>query len=346
MTSTIDAQFVTAAEAARLLGVSRRRVLEVAASAPDFPPTQTTPTGGRIWPRPAVLAWAAARPEPGPVFTGPEIPPHGWPPQVGQVVSCATDEAVALNHNGINLDHLVLGMLHPDCSGVARTVLESFGLRREALRQAFIDSMGDPFDIEPTHQSIPPATQLVLERANFEAARLADAEVASEHVLLALTSQWESLLASWFLGHYGISKDTVRQRVVEVTEGVTPVELPAPLEPPPRRYPAADLDLAPNPFGHDPRRRGPWSQMPFPVSPVPEGQPLRSGALARGYYRDRDGYPVLTTDGRPVHLVLDENAMPVRDAQGRLMFGPVEVPPGCEVTADPHPPTYFVGALG
>lgn len=339
------AELLTTAEAARVLGIARQRVMALAAADPEFPASQPSATGGRGWPRAAILAWAAAHPEPGPVFTGPEIPPNTWPPQVWQVLSRATDEATALHHDAISLDHLVLGMLHPDCPGLARSVLLSFGLRREALRQAIIDSMGDPFDIEPTHLPIPPGTQLVLERANLEAAQLADAEVGSEHVLLALTSRWDALVASWLLGHYGIGKDAVRRRVVKVTEGVTPVEMPAPLELPPRRHPAADLDLAPNPLGHDPRRRGPWSQMPFPVSPAPEDRPFRSGMMARGYYRDRDGYPVLTTDGRPVHLVLDEDAVPVRDAQGRLMFGPVEVPPGCEVTADPTP-SHSAGPLG
>jgi hypothetical protein len=62
MISTVDPQLVTAAEAARLLGVNRRRVLELATSAPDFPSAQPTTTGGHVWPRPAVHAWAAAHP--------------------------------------------------------------------------------------------------------------------------------------------------------------------------------------------------------------------------------------------------------------------------------------------
>jgi len=56
-----DPQLVTAAEAARLLGVTRQRFLELAASA-DFPPAEPTPTGGRVWPRVAVQAWAATYP--------------------------------------------------------------------------------------------------------------------------------------------------------------------------------------------------------------------------------------------------------------------------------------------
>jgi predicted DNA-binding transcriptional regulator AlpA len=328
------ADLVTAADAARIIGIARRRVVELGTADPEFPPSQPLAGGGRAWSRAAVLEWAAAHPDLGRVFTGPQVPPsHGWPPHVAQVMRLASKEANALHHTWVGLDHLVLGMLRPDCPGAARVVLESFGLRLESLRQAFVDSMGDPYDAKPTHAEVEPATLIVLERANLEAARLADVEVTSEHVLLALASRWDERLATRWLARHGVTPNVLRRRVVDATEGValpTPAPLAAPL---PEYDPAAGLDLAPNPRGHDPRRRGPWSQMPFPVRPVAEGQPLQPGMVARGYFRDRDGYPVLTTDGRPVFFVLDEQAMPVRDAQGRMVLGPVEVPPGCQVTA-------------
>jgi predicted DNA-binding transcriptional regulator AlpA len=114
MTSTTDPQLVTAAEAARLLGVTRQRVLELAASAADFPPAEHTATGGRVWPRMAVQAWAATHPEQGPVFTGPDLPPDGGHPrQIWAVLNRAADEAHELNHPWIGYEHLVLGMLHP-----------------------------------------------------------------------------------------------------------------------------------------------------------------------------------------------------------------------------------------
>jgi len=62
MTSTTDPQLVTAAETARLLGVTRHRILELAAAAADFPAAEPTATGGRMWPRGAVQAWAATHP--------------------------------------------------------------------------------------------------------------------------------------------------------------------------------------------------------------------------------------------------------------------------------------------
>jgi predicted DNA-binding transcriptional regulator AlpA len=264
MTSTSDPQLVTAAEAARLLGITRQRVLELAAST-DFPPAEHTATGGRVWSRVAVQAWGATHPDPGPVFTGPDLPPDGGhPPQIWAVINCAASEAQELNHPWIGDDHLVLGLLHPDCPGAARPVLESFGICRDPFRQAFIASMGDPWETAPTHRTLSPATQLVLERANLEAARLADAEVASEHVLLALISHGH--FPTRWIARSGITVDAVRQRVVDATEGVVLPE-PPPLEPlPPSQAPWAHaLDLAPNPLGHDPRRRGPWGSRGFGV---------------------------------------------------------------------------------
>jgi hypothetical protein len=167
----------------------------------------------------AVQTWAAAYPDPGPVYTGPELPPlFDHPPQVERVVDRASDEAWALNHHSVDLDHLVLGMLHPKCPGAARAVLESFGVRAEVLRQAFIDSMGDPYDTKPRSVRYAEPTQRALERANLEAARLADAEVTSEHVLLALASRWESAcfvtgwLARWRHGAGGAPAGDGRHR--------------------------------------------------------------------------------------------------------------------------------------
>jgi Clp amino terminal domain, pathogenicity island component len=224
-------------------------------------------------------------------------------------------------------------MLHPDCPGAARAVLESFGIRAEPFRQALIASMGDPWETTPTHRTLSPATQLVLERANLEAARLADAEVASEHVLLALISR-DRFPTRW-VARSGITADAVRQRVLDATEGVGLPEAP-PLEPPPPADAdlAYTLDLAPNPLGHDPRRRRPWGSRGFGV-PLP--RPPKKGMLGRQYFIDRDGYPVLTTDGHPVHIVVDEDTVPVLDTHGQEMLGPVEVPEGAELIPGPEP---------
>jgi Clp amino terminal domain, pathogenicity island component len=329
MTSPIDPQLITAAEAARLLGVSRRRVLEVATSALDFPAAQPAATGRRIWPRPAIQAWAAAHPNPGPVYTGPEIPPIGEdPPQIKQLVSLARDEASALHHEAVGPDHLLLGMLHPDCPGAAPAVLASFGVRAEPLRRAYVDSMGDPFETMPRNVKI--AVQRYLERANLEAVRLADPEVATEHVLLALTSPWDHqgvFIVHW-LDQCGIGPEALRQRVMDATEGVALPEPPARLEPAPEPDLLAGLELAPNPDGRHPLQRRPWTTRWILDR---DGRRIMRGWSPLQCFVDRDGYPVLTADGRPVHVVVDEQGKAVRGEHGHWVLTPVEIPPGVQV---------------
>jgi Clp amino terminal domain, pathogenicity island component len=303
--------------------------VELAASAVGFPAAQATATGGRRWPRAAVEAWAAAHPDRGPVEPGLEVPPAGKRPrQVWKLVDLAAEEATALHHTWIDEDHLLLAVLRPDCPGAAGAVLASFGVTAAPLREAFVASMGDPY--EPHHRGVtlPPAAQLVLERANLEAFALADAEVSSEHVLLAMTGRWESFAAGWLRRH-GVEAAAVRRRVVDATEGgALPEPVPLPVEEPrPDADPAPGLELAPTPDGRDPRRRRPWGSAMFVDA---DGKPVRQGNALRQYFIDRDGHPILTADGRLVHMLIDEDGNEVPDAQGRRI-GPVGIPLGCRV---------------
>lgn len=186
--------------------------------------------------------------------------------------------------------------------------------------------MGDPYQPHQRGILFAAGQQVVLERANLEALALSDAEVASEHVLLALTAAWDRSFVVRWLQRHGVDAGALRQRVVDFTEGV---ELPAPValavgEPagPAEVDPAPGLELAPTPEGRDPRRRRPWGSAVFVDA---EGRTFRQGLTLRQYIIDRDGNPVLTADGRPVHLV--------QDADGQTIVGPVEVPPGCRVKA-------------
>jgi Clp amino terminal domain, pathogenicity island component len=330
---------LSTAEAARVLGVTRSRVVELATSDPGFPPSQPSPAGGRAWPRAAVESWAAAHPDRGPLHRGPSIPEAGGrSAQVWTVANLAGEEAQAQNHTWIGPDHLLAALVHPDCPGAARAVLASLGVTAERLRQAHERSFIDPFEPTTGWRTVSPAFQLVLERANLEAVLLADAEVTSEHVLLALASQWAADARAMALPPRGdLDPATVRRRVLDVTEGMAVPPPPAP-EPPldPEEAMgrvAPGLELAPTPDGKDPRRRMPWGSQVFMDA---EGAPIKraDGLELRQYLVDRDSNPVLTSDGRPVHLVHDEHGKPVEDPDGQLLIVPVEIPEGSRL--EPH----------
>jgi hypothetical protein len=140
-------------------------------------------------------------------------------------------------------------------------------------------------------------------------------------------------LAAGWLQRRGIDPAALRQRVVDFTEGG---ELPEPAPPadepgwPAELDLAPGLELAPTPNGKDSRRRRPWGSAVFADA---EGRTFRQGLALRQYFIDRDGNPVLTADGRPVHLLVDESGQEVLDAEGRPIIGVVGIPPGCRVRA-------------
>ena len=309
-----------AAEVARALGVSRQQVGQLAAGAPGFPAPVEQLDDGPRWSRSEVEAWAARNPDRGPRYRPPAVgAPGGSTPRLAEIDGRALDEARALHNSWLGVEHLALALLQPSCPGWARTVLESVGLTYDDARERLADAFGDPFDVAPTSVGVSPATQLVLERAKLWAIELRDEEVASEHVLLALLDN-ES---EWLIGH-AVDRSALRRKTIAVSAARKEDPPAPPLRPPwdypPRRIPRPpELELAASPLGHDPRRRRPWGSAWLDV-------PGR-----RQYLIDRDGYPVLTTDGKPIHLLIDENGQEILDENGGMILTALEVPEGLEL---------------
>jgi hypothetical protein len=329
----VSDDLVGAAETACILGVSRQRVAQLAAEATDFPTPETDPSGGRGWSRHQIEIWAAGHPDRGPRYKAPINTPEGkLPPRLWQIFSLANDEARRLHHPWVGPDHLLLALMHPECPGAAKEVLASFDLSLDNARSAFIESMGDPFE-ETSHgwTKTPPATQLVLERAKLKAFELTDEEVTSQHVLLALIERrGGGLISNPIVAKHSLDPDAVRQRLIAMTEDPSAVPEPLPPSrpqaPAPKRIPRPpEPDLAVTPSGQDPRRRRPWGSAVFHDE---EGRALKQGSALRQYFIDRDGNPVLTTDGHPVHVLLDEDGELVIDDAGAPILVAIEVPPG------------------
>ncbi|HUP68376.1 MAG TPA: Clp protease N-terminal domain-containing protein [Acidimicrobiales bacterium] len=212
---------VGAAEVAAILGVSRQRVAQLVTSTLDFPLPEVELSAGRIWAREAIERWAAYHAERGPRARGITVPAAGqWPPAVQTVADIASQQASDLNHHWLGIDHVLLALLHPDCPGLARAVLESFGLTLEDCRAALAASMGDPFEPHNRGLTVAPATQLLFDAAKLKAVELHDEEVASEHVLLALTEKWQSRPMTAMLAGRRVEAAEVRHRTLAMSEAV------------------------------------------------------------------------------------------------------------------------------
>ena len=316
---------VDAAAVARILALSRTRVVELAASAPDFPSSELGPDGYRVWSRAAVEAWAAAHPDraPRPSKLSPPAPGtvgHG----TDHILELAKAEARELNHSCVYPDHLFLALLRRECPGEARATLASLGLTLEEARRRHVESRGDPYEPHDRELTIPPATHLVLEQATLAALELEDEYVSGVHVLLALI-QHDRLPKGMALPE--VSLTTLHERLMAETDGMLPASAPpsgpGPQESATRIPRPPDPELAPSPTGHDPRRRKPWGGAGFSVA----GKAL----LPRQYFLDRDGHPMLTTDGQPVFSLQDEQGKDVLDEAGKGILTPVEIPEGSEV---------------
>ncbi len=329
---SMDADAIDVAGVARILGLTRSAVVDhVARSASSFPAAVTSSAAGPCWPAQAVYEWAACRPKIA-IGAHPErLPPPGrLSSPVLQLVKLAGEEAASLNHGSVLPMHLLLGALSLDCPGAARGILRSFGVGADAMRDEYSASLGDPFEEVSGSIRFAPLTQVMLERSNVHAVALADEETDSEHVLLALLQYWESTkLTPQTLTHLRVDSLSVRNRILAMSlDGIA--GFVAPQRDPPAREPTGvrgretlwpeTLKLRPTPEGRDPRRRRPWAEITAKDKNDPLGAEAREAVR---YLVDRDGNPVLTTEGAHVTVLVDNQGQPVRDAAGTVAVGTV-----------------------
>lgn len=318
---------------AHVLGVNRRQVAELMLER-DFPLPHFKSGTRRVWSRQAIEVWAAAHPDrPGPAKLPELLRPGAWSRRVTQILDIAVEEARSLNHNYVGPAELFLALAHPDCPGGAPRVLRSIEVNVEEARRVIVERRGDPYDAVPAAVRISRTTQLMIERANLWALRLCDEDVGSEHLLLAITDGWSQLeLAKW-LSDRGVAASFLRERTIELTDptipGVEPTILTShtfPAEPmanaPTQPSDPPRFQLARSPAGHDPWRRRPWGSHLLRDA---QGQPVLQGRSVRQYFTDRDGYPVLTTVGNPVHVQTDPEGRLVVDEAGGPVLTEFEV---------------------
>src|SRR5712691_4969110 len=132
-----------------------------------------------------------------------------------RVLALAQDEAIRFNHNYIGTEHLLLGLVR-EGEGVAARVLDSLGVELSKARTAveFIVGRGDS-TTSPSEITLSPRTKTVIALGIDEARKLGHSHVGTEHLLLGLVREGQSVGAG-VIESLGVSLEQIRHRVIEV----------------------------------------------------------------------------------------------------------------------------------
>ena len=152
-----------------------------------------------------------------------------------QVVVLAQDEARALKHNYIGTEHLLLGLLREE-EGIAARVLGAFDLQLEDVRAGVTQTVGQGQEVATGQIPFTPRAKSVLELSLREALSLGHNHIGTEHILLGLVRDNESVSARILLD-LGADANRLRDETIRMLSGsgAPPVPTGPPLPPVPDR---------------------------------------------------------------------------------------------------------------
>jgi len=133
--------------------------------------------------------------------------------QAKRAILLAQEEANRLNHGYLGTEHILLGLIREN-EGIAANVLENSGIDLARVRQAVTNAVGRGQEASFLGQ-IPLTLRAnrALQLAAKEARQLGHNYLGTEHLLLGLTKDKESLAAQILMG-LGVDLDQLRQEVI------------------------------------------------------------------------------------------------------------------------------------
>jgi ATP-dependent Clp protease ATP-binding subunit ClpA len=144
-----------------------------------------------------------------------------------KAVSDAQEQARALGHNFIGVEHLLLGVLHEPGGGAAE-VLRARGVSEDAFRARLLEifSGGEQHDAPPGSQlPFAPLTKKVLEHALREALSLRMNAIGTEHLLLGIAREPDSVAMRILREGWDLYPEAIRGAVMEaLPAGLIPAD--------------------------------------------------------------------------------------------------------------------------
>ena len=144
-----------------------------------------------------------------------------------RAVIAARQEAIKRRHDRVLPEHLILGMLHEQ-EGLAARAIAALGVSPEAVRAALgavRPAVVMPAGVTPGHVPFDSRTLKVLELTLREALALGHNYIGTEHILLGLLEEEESLGGGTLAG-LGITKERALEWLVPVLEQMAAAKRP------------------------------------------------------------------------------------------------------------------------
>jgi len=133
------------------------------------------------------------------------------------VVVRAQEEARTLDHTYVGPEHLLLALTHESIGGAAASTLESLGIGLEAVRQRVEEIIGRGEQAPSGHIPFTPRAKEVLKLALDEAVQLDHRYIGTEHILLGLIREGDSVAAQVLTG-LGADLGGTREQVIRVLD--------------------------------------------------------------------------------------------------------------------------------
>src|SRR4051794_2875608 len=131
-----------------------------------------------------------------------------------KVPTLAQEEAQRFNHNYIGTEHFLLGLVR-EGDGIAARVLSNLGVQLPKVRAAVEFQIGRGETVIVGEIGLTPRAKKVVELSVDEARRLNHHYIGTEHLLLGLVGEGDSIAAE-VLSSLGVELDKVRAQVIQV----------------------------------------------------------------------------------------------------------------------------------
>jgi ATP-dependent Clp protease ATP-binding subunit ClpC len=155
---------------------------------------------------------------------------YNFTERVRRVLQRARDETMALNHEYVATEHLLLALLHGQegvDEGVADAILDAAGVDRAGMRATVLGLLppGAPNSAVGPDRAYTNAAKKVLELAMSHARALQHSYVGTEHLLLGLIAE-EKGIAAKVLRDAGLTLDGARAEIVRLLGPWPPAPTP------------------------------------------------------------------------------------------------------------------------